>query len=70
MLNATNNTQGINVCVRSINGSGTIDNISSIYVERKLIIAKFIIPKGSEYYENQNGEIVSNQIIFKEEVND
>ena len=70
MLNATNNTQGLNVCVRSINGSGTIDNVSSIYGKDKLIIAKFIIPKGSEYYENQNGEIVSNQIIFKEEVND
>lgn len=68
MLNVTNNTQGINVCVRSINGSGTIDNVSSIYGKDKLIIAKFIIPKGSEYYKNQHGEIVSNQIIFKEEV--
>ena len=70
MLNVTNYTQGINVCIRSINSSErTIDNVSSIYGKDKLIIAKFIIPKGSEYYENQNGEIVSNQIIFKEEVN-
>lgn len=70
MLNVINN-RGINVCVRPINGFGrTIDNVSSIYGKDKLIIAKFIIPKGSEYYENQHGEIVSNQIIFKEEVND
>lgn len=28
---------------------------------------KFIIPKGSEYYINTEGEVVSNQIIFTEE---
>lgn len=27
-------------------------------------IATFIIPKGSEYYENNNGEIVSSNIIY------
>ena len=27
-------------------------------------IATFIIPKGSEYYENRAGEIVSNQIMY------
>ena len=65
------NNRGINICVKPIKGSGeTIDYVYSIYEKDKLIIAKFIIPKGSEYYENQNGEIVSNQIIFKEEVND
>ena len=69
MLNVTNYPQDISVYVRSINDSETIDIVYSIYEKDKLIIAKFIIPKGSEYYENQNGEIVSNQIIFKEEVN-
>lgn len=29
-------------------------------------IGEFIIPKGSKYYENGCGNIVSNQIIFKE----
>lgn len=28
------------------------------------IIGKFIIPKGSEYYENENGEIVSSQLVW------
>lgn len=28
------------------------------------ILYKFIIPKGSEYYVNTSGEVVSNQIIF------
>lgn len=27
--------------------------------------AECVIPKGSEYYENENGEIISNQIIIK-----
>lgn len=27
--------------------------------------AKFIIPKGAKYYENECGNLVSNQIIFK-----
>ena len=27
-------------------------------------IAKFIIPKGTEYYENEEGEIVSSQIMW------
>lgn len=27
-------------------------------------IATFIIPKGSEYYENRDGEIVSSNIIY------
>lgn len=29
-----------------------------------VVIAEFIIPKGTIYYENTNGEIVSNQIMF------
>ena len=27
-------------------------------------IGKFIIPKGTEYYENEYGEIVSSQIVW------
>lgn len=27
-------------------------------------VATFIIPKGSEYYENENGELVSSNIIY------
>lgn len=34
--------------------------------ELKRCNCKFIIPQGSEYYQNKCGNIVSNQIIFKE----
>lgn len=32
-------------------------------------ISKFIIPKGSEYYENEDGEIVSSQLMWTGEFN-
>ena len=38
------------------------DNYDEIY--EQFAIGKFIIPKGSEYYENEYGEIVSSQIIW------
>lgn len=38
------------------------DNYDEIY--EQFAIGKFIIPKGSEYYENEDGEIVSSQIIW------
>ena len=34
------------------------------YYKSSVVIAEFIIPKGTIYYENTNGEIVSNQIMF------
>lgn len=33
-----------------------------------LSIIKCIIPNGAEYYENEYGEIVSNELVFKEEI--
>lgn len=39
------------------------DNILPISVALRAVLGEFIIPKGSEYYENTN-EIVSNMIIF------
>jgi len=36
------------------------------YNIRRLGIGRFIIPKGAQYYKNACGNIVSNQIIFKE----
>ena len=32
----------------------------------EIVLAKFIIPKNSEYYINTNNQIVSNNIIFKD----
>lgn len=39
------------------------DDILPISVALRAVLGEFIIPKGSEYYENTN-EIVSNMIIF------
>lgn len=36
----------------------------NIRLNNSYSIATFIIPKGSEYYENNNGEIVSSNIIY------
>lgn len=39
--------------------------LSTIFYQFKtLSICKFIIPKGTEYYENDKGEIVSSQLIW------
>jgi len=40
------------------------------YFGRGLVIARFIIPKGSKYYLDNTGLVVSNQIIFKEVIFD
>lgn len=36
----------------------------NIRLSKSYYIATFIVPKGSEYYENINGEIVSSSIIY------
>ena len=38
--------------------------VDSIFFSDNLVIAKCIIPKGSKYYMNEVGEIVSDQIII------
>ena len=38
------------------------DNYDEIY--EQFAIGKFIIPKGTEYYENEDGEVVSSNIIW------
>lgn len=38
--------------------------VDSIFFSDHLVIAKCIIPKGSKYYKNDLGEIVSDQIII------
>lgn len=40
------------------------DTYKTYDYESPVVIAEFIIPKGTIYYENTNGEIVSNQIMF------
>lgn len=40
------------------------DTFKSFYYKSPVVIAEFIIPKGTIYYENTIGEIVSNQIMF------
>lgn len=40
------------------------DTYKTYYYKSSVVIAEFIIPKGTIYYENTNGEIVSNQIMF------
>lgn len=40
------------------------DTYQPYYCKSSVVIAEFIIPKGTIYYENTNGEIVSNQIMF------
>lgn len=40
------------------------DTYKAFPIEKCPIIADFIIPKGAIYYENSNGEILSNQIMF------
>ena len=40
---------------------GGLLNYKSDY---EYVIGKFLIPKGSEYYENDKGEIVSSQLIW------
>lgn len=40
------------------------DTYKTYYYKSHVVIAEFIIPKGTIYYENTNGEIVSNQIMF------
>lgn len=40
------------------------DTYKAFPIEKCPIIADFIIPKGTIYYENSNGEILSNQIMF------
>lgn len=41
--------------------------VDSIFFSDNLVIAKCIIPKGSKYYMNEVGEIVSDQIIITRE---
>lgn len=40
------------------------DTYKTYDAKHPVVIAEFIIPKGTIYYENTNGEIVSNQIMF------
>lgn len=40
------------------------DTSNTYYYKSHVVIAEFIIPKGTIYYENTNGEIVSNRIMF------
>ena len=40
------------------------DTYKAYYYKSPIVIAEFIISKGTIYYENTNGEIVSNQIMF------
>ena len=44
----------------------SIDRISREYGFKPINLGLFVIPKGAEYYLNGAGNIVSNQIIFKE----
>ena len=43
--------------------------VLQIWEDDKDVVCKFIIPKGAKYYQNIAGNIVSNQIIFKEILN-
>lgn len=40
------------------------DRIVTYYNLSNIVIAEFIIPKNTVYYQNNNGEIVSEQIMF------
>lgn len=40
------------------------------YVGRSLVYVDMLIPKGSEYYENEYGEIVASSLKVKERLND
>ena len=40
------------------------DTYRTYHYKSPVVIAEFIIPKGAIYYENTNGEIVSNKIMF------
>lgn len=46
---------------RMVHLGKTVDRISLFNLYH---IATFIIPKGSEYYENEDGELVSSNIIY------
>lgn len=48
-----------------------LNNCKRIFdYSREKFIAKFIIPKGTEYYENEVGEIVSSNIIWTGQIKD
>ena len=47
----------------------TIYKEKLITVPKSCVIGLFIIPSGSHYYENEDGEIVSDSIILKEMIN-
>jgi len=49
----------------SLRKSRLSDILESYFLKPGTIIAEFVIPKGSEVYEDATGLIVSNQIIFK-----
>ena len=46
------------------NNNDIINDTYYLYPSYDMCIGKFIIPKGSEYYENYLGEIVSSQIMW------
>lgn len=49
------------IVIYNMENNGIVDSIS---FSDKLVIVKCIIPKGSKYYENDFGEIVSDRIII------
>ena len=56
-------TRGVFMLSFYVYNKGKATNRIGRYVD-VTTIAKFIIPKGTEYYENEEGEIVSSQIMW------
>ena len=50
-------------CVETINKEKPASFIGD-YIDKINIIGEFIIPKGTEYYENEYGDIVSTQLVW------
>ena len=59
---AFDNTNPYERCVYLGNYNFALKENTSLY--KHYCIATFMVPKGSEYYENEFGEIVSSEIIY------
>ena len=51
---------------RVLNGSDKGKSIDSFCFNKNLVVLDCIIPRGSVYYKNSDGEIVSNKLIVKD----